>query len=180
MEYCNICNNILIRNSLGVLTCRNGHIKTDIISKQISEIALQKKKELRKRMTTFPDPDKNNIVVLRLKNPLKNLQRKTLMGWTGNGLPTFEVYEELHKLESEYDPSEFRYLRGNIFASGGREAKFGWVLCNTDILPEILKRIEKVMLKDGSHYTLEEISITKAEVKERIRIEKENIEGRIK
>ena len=176
MEFC-WCGCILSRGADGKLVCRKGHVKVDIISKVIASRRAKEEEVRIARLLTFPDPDKAEVVVFRLKNPFN--QPTGFRQVTGENTPTFAVYKRLASLEERYPPNEFRRIVGSPWAAGDKENKFGIILCIKQIVGEIREQIEQVILRDDQHFTLEPIDTTKEELKAKIAELKDEMQSKL-
>ena len=173
MDFCNVCGNRLVRQTDGTLQCRNGHITEDELTRKLWVSQEKKRMENEKRLLTFPDPDQNELVVLRLKNPFN--QPTGFRKATGENTPTFELYQVLKQLEDDYGPSEMRRIPGSPWADGTRENKFGIIICVKSLVPLLKDKIEQVELENGKSFTLEPVDISVADLKQRIEEAKQEI-----
>jgi len=158
MDFCKVCGNILRRLEDGRTECRNGHSFSDDLTFLIQERKREGLKEILEKKLTFPDIKKQNVSVLRLVCPYKFSHTSKV--FREENTPTFDFYNFLSKLEEEYPPKLFRRIKGDIFAKGSIQNKFGIILCSSVILDEIKEKIEEYDLRDGKHFVLETIKIS--------------------
>jgi DNA-directed RNA polymerase subunit M/transcription elongation factor TFIIS len=173
MDFCNVCGNRLVRQADGKLQCRNGHSVEDSVTRKMQENLEKKRREQEKRQLTFPDPERHELVVLRLKNPFS--QPTGFRKAAGENVPTFKVYDVLTKMEEKYGPSEMRRILGSPWAEGAKENKFGIIICVKSLAPLLKDMVEQVDLGNGKKFTVEQVDVSASELKQRIEEAKQEI-----
>jgi hypothetical protein len=138
---------------------------TSAINARFVQKESQEKAAVDKYMATFPDPNAD-IIVARLLSPIpaKESTEHLTTGETCTSPCTFDFYEEMKNIEATTSPTKFRYIRGNLFASGGVQCKHGYIICTRDILDKIKSRIERVPIAGSLHFTIIPITLTQQEV----------------
>jgi hypothetical protein len=173
MDFCRVCGNRLLRQADGVLQCRNGHSVEDELTQKMKANFEKKRREQEELQLTFPDSDRHELLVFRLKNPFN--QPTGFRKATGENTPTFKIYERLSQMEEKYGPSEIRRIQGSPWAEGSKENKFGIIICVKSLAPLLKDAVEQVDLGNGKNFTVETVEISASELKQRIEEAKEEI-----
>jgi len=161
LEFCE-CGKILDRQEDGVLVCSNGHKKIDEITISRCKNREKQKIERERRMITFPNIE--DVVVFRLKLPDYIKDKRREEGGLVNYAESFGAYENLRKLEEEYEPTDFRYIRGNVHRKEG-----GLIFIRCKLVSEITEKIQGFIMPDGDHLDLELFNISIHKKKELIK-----------
>lgn len=175
MKFCRKCGKIL-RKEDGVFKCCNGHIDGELTSQLIKNMK-RKKEENKKKLLTFPSPEEVAVFSLKLPDYIKDKRKEE--GGLVNFAESFQFYENLGRLEEQYEPDNFRYVRGNVHAKGGKDFKSGLIFIRIELIPEITEKIQGFIMADGEHFTLELLDKTVEEKREIIKILKEKMKRKL-
>jgi hypothetical protein len=166
LDFCSVCGNCLTRRGDGSLICRNGHIAEDALTKRRRQALAEKKRQMQQRLLTFPNPEKERVVVFRIKNPFQ--QPTGFRRTDGENTPTFRVYQRITQLTEDYPPDELKRVVGSPWAKGSRENRYGLIICTERIANIVQGEIESIILEDGKHFSLEEIDLTTPQTRQMI------------
>ena len=158
---------MLRRNEDGVLVCRRGHTQEDEVTGAMRQGKIKRKAEKRKQALIYPDCEEQDIILFRVKNPFE--QPSGFRKEAGENTPTFEVYDELTRMEEEYGRVNFRRIKGSVWKKGDITCKYGFVICDRRLSEVVKSRLENIILSDGTNYTLEDTKCSCEEIKKVIK-----------